>query len=116
MIRFKKDMDFEIRENMRGGGGSVKLFNVLPNEAFPPHCRAIVSLVLEKGCGIGYHEHTGETEVYLCVQGEGIFNDNGEEHIIKPGDIASTGNGASHAVRNEKDEPLILFAAIITEK
>lgn len=116
MISFKKDMDFEIRENMRGGGGSVKIFNALPQEAFPPHCRLLSPLVLNKGCGIGRHDHTGETEIYYCVQGEGIFDDNGAEHVIRAGDITSTGNGAFHGVRNEKDEPLMLLAAIITEK
>lgn len=116
MIKFKKDMSFETREGMRGGPGSVKLLSALPAEAMPPHCRLLAPMVLEKGCGIGAHVHEEETEVYCCVAGEGIYNDNGTEHVIKPGDITSTGNGENHSIRNEKDEPLVILAFINTVK
>jgi mannose-6-phosphate isomerase-like protein (cupin superfamily) len=37
------------------------------------------------------------------------------EKIVKKGDLVITGNGASHAIRNEKSEPLVFLALIILD-
>ena len=116
MVTKKESMRYNVRENMRGGGGSVHIYDALPQENLPPHCRLLSPIVLNRGCGIGNHVHEGETEVFYCVSGEGVYDDNGTEHVMQAGDISSTGNGEYHSIRNEKDEPLVLLAVITTEK
>ncbi len=115
MVIEKKDMVLQERENMRGGDGVVKLFHALPEGQLPPHIRLLSPIVLEKGCGIGDHAHNGETEVFYVVRGEGVYNDNGSVRAFREGDMSFTGSGAHHSVYNEKDDPLVLLAAIITE-
>lgn len=108
-------MQSETRRNMRGGSGSVKILNVLPKESLPQKVRLAGIITLEKGCGIGKHEHTGESEIFYVLSGEGVLDDNGEERTIKAGDCNLCRSGESHAVSNEREEPLILMAVIVLE-
>lgn len=115
MFISKENMVLEKRENMRGGDGIVTIFHAVDHEKLPPHFRLISPVMLEKGCGIGDHAHNGETEVFYVLKGEGVYDDNGIKRSFKTGDMSFTGNGEHHSIYNEKDEPLLLFAAIITE-
>jgi mannose-6-phosphate isomerase-like protein (cupin superfamily) len=115
MLIKKEDFILEEREKLREGDGVCQLFHSLGNDKLPLHVRLASTIVLKKGCGIGDHPHIGETEIYYGVQGEGVLNDNGNVRSFKAGDISYTGNGEHHSIYNEKEEPLILFAVIITE-
>ena len=51
-----------------------------------------------------------------CVQkGKGVFNDDGVETVVRPGDICATGYGQSHGLENRTDEPVELIALIVME-
>lgn len=115
MIIKGADMNSEIRENMRGGSGQVDIMHIVDAENLPAKSRLFSLVTLEKGCGIGAHPHTGETEVYYVLEGEGIIDDNGEKKPFAKGDCNVCGGGATHAVTNEKDEPLKFIAVIITD-
>ncbi len=115
MIIKNEGMVKEVRENMRGGGGRAIIMHALSKEALPPKFRLLGQIVLEKGCGIGRHEHVNEAEMFFVLQGEGVYDDNGTECILNKGDFSVTYSGQHHAVRNIKDEALIILAAIITE-
>jgi quercetin dioxygenase-like cupin family protein len=115
MIIKSEEMKSEVREAMRGGPGAVTLRHLVPKESLPGKCRICALLTLEKGCGIGAHEHAAETEMYYVLQGEGVLDDNGEMKPFRKGDCNVCGGGATHAVVNERDEPLVIVAAIILE-
>jgi quercetin dioxygenase-like cupin family protein len=70
---------------------------------------------LEKDCGIGPHEHTGETEIYYVLEGEGVLDDDGQLKPFAKGDSNICGGGATHAVTNTKDEPMRIIAVIIKD-
>ena len=55
MICKKENAKTEKREAMRGGNGTVMLEH--PFEELPSGCRLVSVLTLEKGAGIGEHEH-----------------------------------------------------------
>lgn len=112
----EKDMPFEIRHNMRGGEGTVKLMGIVQKDALPPKVRLASLVTLEKGCGIGFHEHSGEEEMFYVLSGEGILNDNGIERLIKAGDSHLCKDGQSHAVHNEKDEPYKMLAVVVLNR
>ena len=104
----------ELREKMRGGNGTV-ILDTVPGELLPNHTRLAGVLTLEKGCSIGSHAHEGETEIFVFQSGCGIVEDNGVEKPVAPGDVVLTGGGATHAVTNTGDEPLVFTAVIVTE-
>ena len=115
MVIKSEEMKSEVREAMRGGPGAVALMHIATGEALPKKCRLFTLITLEKGCGIGAHEHAAETEMYYVLQGEGVLNDNGEIKPFRKGECNICGGGASHAITNEKDEPMVIVAAIILE-
>ena len=44
-----------------------------------------------------------------------MFNDDGVETVVHPGDICATGYGQSHGLENRTDEPVELIALIVME-
>jgi mannose-6-phosphate isomerase-like protein (cupin superfamily) len=117
MVVQRNDMKSEQKEKMRGGDGTVSFAHFIDGAAeneVQKHVRLAAELTLPPGASIGYHQHTGETEYFIFVEGSGILNDNGVEVPVKKGDVAITGNGASHGVKNTGSVPLILNAIIVT--
>lgn len=106
-------MEAEIRENMRGGEGAVRIRHYVPGSAFRANVRLCAQLVLPPGSSIGLHRHEGEDEVYIVVRGRGQL-DEGQGHVrVEPGDAILTGDGESHSILNDCDEPLELTAMIV---
>ena len=65
------------------------------------------------GAGIGVHKHGAEDEVYIVTQGTGMLNDGETETRVGVGDAILTGNGESHAIANDGEEPLEIIAMIM---
>lgn len=115
MIIKKEDMKIQSRPRVRDGFGTVDFLHIVPEGFRPNKCRLFSVMILEKGCSIGRHDHTNETEIYYVLEGEGIINDNGTIRPFLPGDSNVCGNGDFHAVSNENDEPLKIVAVIIKD-
>lgn len=109
------DMQSEKREHMRGGEGFVDLLHIVSKEHLPAKTRLFSLVTLEKGCEIGKHEHTAETEVFYVLSGEGEIDDNGTIRRFGKGDCAICRSGEYHAVKGKSDEPLKFIAAIILD-
>jgi len=114
MIIKKADMKQEIRKEMRGGSGEVKILHMVSPESLT-NARLMAELDLAPGSGIGLHRHDKETEYYIITEGSGIVvEDDGDKNISK-GDIVITGNGQSHSIKNTGNTVLKFIAVIITE-
>jgi len=103
------------RPRLRDGYGTVDFLHIVPEELRPGNCRLFSEMILEKGCSAGRHDHTGETEIYYVLEGEGIINDNGTIRPFKKGDCNVCGGGDFHSVSNENDETLRMMAIIIMD-
>jgi mannose-6-phosphate isomerase-like protein (cupin superfamily) len=114
MIKTPERMTREIKVQMRGGEGQVELLHLLEPADLTGKCRLVALLTLEQGCSIGNHVHGEEEEIYYIQSGEGVFTENGQETILKAGDVSLTGNGGSHGIRNDRPEPLVILAVILT--
>ncbi len=113
MIRRKEEMKVTSK-NMRGGNGEIQMTHHLAPEELS-HGRLFSTVTVEKGNSIGYHEHHNETEYYLILSGEGIVEEAEGDSTVKAGDLVITGNGQGHAIRNEKDDPLVFIALIVLD-
>lgn len=113
MIARNNALETEIREQMRGGNGSVKLEHWFKPEAFGAKIRLCTRMTLAPGSSIGTHTHEGEDEIYLVLSGNGRIQENGEWVPIAPGDAILTGQGGTHGVENTGTEPLVIAAVII---
>lgn len=114
MIKSAQEMRVELRENMRGGDGTVQIKHVFEKEELQGRCRLFAAITLEPGCSIGLHPHDEEEEVYFILRGRAKVVDDGKEQELRPGDAVLTGGGKSHAIANAGDEPVELVAVILT--
>ena len=100
---------------VQGGEGIVHIKDLTDREGLYGHGKMFSHIVVNPGCSIGYHDHQHETEFYYILRGEAVFNDDGTEVPVHPGDICATGFGQHHALENRGKEPVELIALIVTE-
>ncbi|MBE6384417.1 MAG: cupin domain-containing protein [Lentisphaerae bacterium] len=115
MIRKAGTYRTELRENMRGGSGTVKIEHFWePGSEMRAHNRMAARLTLPPGGSIGFHNHENEDEIFVIVKGQAEADDNGKITLLSAGDTLLTGNGAGHSIRNVGKEDLELVALIST--
>ncbi|MFA7692630.1 MAG: cupin domain-containing protein [Candidatus Hydrogenedentes bacterium] len=112
MIRRHEDMECEVRDQMRGGTGSVTIRHMFKEQDFGAKIRFCAFITIPPAASIGLHQHQQEDEVYIVLSGTGIIEDGAERSRIKEGDAILTGKGASHAVLNDGTENLHMAAVI----
>ncbi len=113
MFRRAEEMIKEIKEQMRGGKGSVEVTHIFRQNELRGKARLVARLIINPGCSIGLHEHVNEEEIFYVIKGKGLIEDNGEKREVNLGDAVLTGGGAVHAVENTGGEPLELLAVIL---
>ena len=113
MIRKAADLTTEYRENMRGGNGTVELTNFATPEELNDKGRLFANITLKPGCGIGYHVHEADSELFYLMKGQALYNDNGTECILNAGDVMICPAGTGHAIANNGQEDVELCAVIV---
>jgi len=113
MIHKGSELKTEVREKMRGGDGTVSFYHYFEKGEFTANVRLCAKLILPPGSGIGTHQHETEDEVYIITRGSGILDDGEQETRVSAGDTVLTGNGQSHAIRNDGTGDLELIAMIM---
>lgn len=96
--------------HVQGGEGVMKRDLLLSDEQIHGELTYISSLVLDPGCSIGYHQHTGDSEMYYIFEGSGSYTDNGETYPVSAGDVVFCRDGESHGIVNDGDVPLRMVA------
>jgi mannose-6-phosphate isomerase-like protein (cupin superfamily) len=104
----------EMRENMRGGEGSVFITHLVEKEELT-NARLMATVEIPPGGSIGEHQHELETEYYIILEGEGAVKEQGGEKSVGVGDVVVTGNGESHSIKNTGSRPLTFAAVIIND-
>jgi mannose-6-phosphate isomerase-like protein (cupin superfamily) len=113
MIKNYAQMERELKENMRGGKGTVELVHIFRKDELKGNARLCAKIILQPGCSIGLHDHVNEEEIYYITKGKGLVNDNGNIKEVNEGDGVITGGGAFHSIENTGTEPLELMAVIL---
>ena len=113
MIKKAADFKPEYRENMRGGNGTVELTNFATPEELNNKGRLFANITLNPGCGIGFHMHENESELFYVMKGDVLYNDNGTECVLGAGDVMVCPAGTGHAVANNGQEDVELCAVIV---
>ena len=113
MIKKAADFTTDYRENMRGGSGTVEITNFVTAEELNNKGRMFANITLKPGCGIGYHVHEGESELFYVMKGKVLYNDNGTEHSLCAGDVMICPNGTGHSIANNGEEVAEVCAVIV---
>ena len=103
-----------IRKKMFGGEGEAEMHVILkaPEEMYGKG-RVFRHLLLRPGCEVGWHVHQGDGETYYILRGRGLYNDNGTEVEVGPGDVTFVDSGEGHALLNNGEEELEAIALIL---
>ncbi len=96
-----------------GGEGFYTREAIAPESELGPVVERYALITLEPQGRMGFHQHTGDFEIYYILKGTGEYNDNGNIVPCKPGDSFKCADGESHAIANTGDEPLEFVALII---
>jgi len=113
MIRKAADCKKVYNEKMRGGNGTVEITNFATPEELNNKGRLFANITLKAGCGIGYHVHENESELFYVMKGEALYNDNGTQYPVSAGAVMICPAGSGHAVANNGTEVVELCAVIL---
>ena len=103
----------ELRENMRGGDGTVEIRNLVSADKLLDKGRLFAEITLPVGASIGYHVHEADSEIFRLLEGTAEYSDNGEIKTVTAGDVLVCGVGEGHSIKNIGDTPVIMTALII---
>ena len=112
MVRKSENCAVKVNEGMRGGPGSVVLTEIASGEEMFSKARLFSKILLRPGCGIGYHVHENECEIFCVLKGTAFYNDDGVETVITAGDVTIVKSGHGHGIENRSDEDVELVALI----
>ena len=115
MIIQDKERNTKTRVAMREGPGEVLIKDIVSREDLYEKGRLYTQMTLKKNCGIGYHEHEGEKEIFVINEGKAIYNDDGREYEVGVGDVMICEDGHGHGITNVSDE-VCKFTALIVLK
>lgn len=114
LIRRNEERKSTRKDAVQGGPGHLlSLVGVEQDSEMWGKGRMLNDNVLEKECGVGYHVHEGDAEIYVILSGEAEYNDNGTVTTLHAGDITFTGPGEGHSITNHGDEPVRFMAIIL---
>lgn len=99
-----------------GGEGVAKIDLLFDTKTFYSRPTWMGMVTLGPNDTVGYHQHTRDMEIYTVVKGKGIFNDNGTEVIVEPGDTTVTKIGEWHGIKAYDCDELSFVATVIAEK
>jgi len=113
MIRKALDCPKKYNENMRGGNGIVEITEFATPTELNEKGRLFAKITLKPGCGIGFHTHEGEGELFHILSGTAQYSDNGEIVTVQAGDVTVCPPGTGHSICNQGEETVELIAVIL---
>lgn len=114
MIHTNSNYRTDIRSEMRGGCGEVKIEYLFePGTELLAPTRMMSRVTLKPGCSIGFHTHDNEEETFYIISGTAEADDNGTVATLQPGDSILTGNGGGHGIKNCGTTDLVMLAVIV---
>ncbi|MGI6686732.1 MAG: cupin domain-containing protein [Bacillota bacterium] len=113
MLRRRDQFFIEQQPHLKGGQGCVELHHILTKQEMLGSGRLFAISILPPGSTIGYHQHSGEFEVYYILKGKGQLILNGNVIELNPGDMTCCGDGDSHGLENVGEGNLEYIAVIL---
>lgn len=94
----------ETIEHFKGGGGSVTA------QAYVDGNNRIMRATVHPHSSIGWHQHSGNSEIVYVMSGVGKVVVEGGEEPLAPGICHYCAEGQFHSVVNPNEEDLVVFA------
>ena len=108
MIRPMSALQFDAKENIRGGHGPAQGADYL-GKGEMDNVLSAGRTVLAPGSSVGEHTHPVTEELYLILEGTGQGVLDGRTFPVGPGDLYLCKAGHSHGLVNDGPTPLVFF-------
>ncbi len=115
MIRKAQDCT-TFTKQMFGGPGAIEAKQILNEGEFCDKGRLFNHIVLKPGVTIGKHRHVNDFEIYYILRGCGVYDDNGTDVAVAPGDVTICLEGEQHALSNTGTEDMEIIALVLFDK
>jgi len=115
MIRKDNEREITIKEALFNAPGKAIQKHIVNKEEMYNHARLCANMTLKKNCGVGYHEHHGEKEIYVILKGKAVYTEDDQTYEMNVGDVSICESGHGHAILNKEDEDLEVLAIIFLE-
>lgn len=96
----------ETIEHFKGGEGSVT------TQAYVDGNNRIMRATVHPHSSIGWHQHSGNSEIVYVMSGVGKVVVEGGEKALAPGICHYCAEGQFHSVVNPNEEDLVVFAVV----
>lgn len=113
MIKRANEYSVEEIEGLKGGKGYVTVINFFEKEDFLGKGRLYGKSIIKPGNSIGYHTHEGDQEAYYILKGRALYNQNGKDYVLNPGDLAICKEGEAHSIEADEGEDLEYIMLIL---
>lgn len=100
-------------EHVNGGAGYITREELITPKQRGEHCRMFNRITLKPNCEIGHHEHHGEAEAYYILEGNGMYEEDGQAIEVEAGDVTYCADGHGHGLKNTGDTELAMIALIL---
>ena len=102
------------REGLFGGTGAVFVWDLLPGP--PEPFSAVLGCELEPGGSVGKHSQQRDPEIVICIEGEGVAEVSGTEHVLRTGVAVALPHGEPLALRNSSSEHPLRYLIIKAQR
>ncbi len=106
----------DISSNRFGGDGDVIIEHYLDEKMLNDSVVMYAKVILKPGCNLGYHQHNGNSETIVVLQGTADYNDNGNKMTLHVGDVVHCPDGEWHSIGNAKDASVDLHLQALVIK
>ena len=113
MVIRKDEQRLQVRDNIRGGKGTLENRHIVEPEAMFGSATLFTEFFFDPGDSIGAHAHDSDAEVYYMLEGQLTLIEDGVETVLYPGDASYAHSGTSHAIENRSDKPAKMLAVIL---
>lgn len=108
MIDFES-LPITVLHEFKGGNGDIKA------RLYGDDLNRIVKSVYAPGVSTGYHTHDDSSEIIFILSGSCKVIHNGKESVLTAGQCHYCKKGESHAVINDCDQDLIMYAVVCNQ-
>ena len=112
MYKKLKSLEERKTENARGGNGFIISKDIFLEDDFGSSISHLILVTIPSGSSVGFHEHSGDEEIYFILEGHGKVRDDEEGYDVGPYDTVLTNSGHCHGIENTGDQDLKLLAII----
>ena len=115
-MKIKNFLDVPLEKlNIHGGKGMCLHNTLYTSDDFEVSIIFLNYTVIPCGGSFGIHTHENDNEIYIVLEGTGVYFCNGEKVSVRSGDILINPIGGTHYLENSIDSEMRLLVFAVSQ-